>query len=1237
MKILAIRGENIASLAGEFSVDFEKPPLNNQGLIAITGKTGSGKSTLLDCLCLALYEQVPRFDSESRTVEIGSEVQTERLKANDIRNLVSRGKAEATAEVLFQTSDQHRYLARWQVRRARNQVSGRWQASSRELIDLKTNQPFSANKREFQQHIDELIGLNYEQFRRSVMLAQGDFAAFLKAPEDQRSALLERMTGTELYSQISQQVYEHHKEQLAQLDKLQEQLDQVTILDEESRSELRQQLHAQQQRQNELVQAEQTQRQLAVLLTSLDEALQQQKQARQALDSHQQQGDAIGEFRQQLTQLTRLAPVKTLWQQRHDHQHQLDELQQQQESLQHQFDEQQQHQQQLEQQVVTGQKALEQFEQAVAQQAGALQQARELDGEIKLRQQQSAQLETRLAQSHEQQLREQHQLQHLQHQRDELQTSLQAVEKWLAQHQQQARWNSEQARIEPLLSGYQKQARELHYREQLHGEIEQLQRQQHQIDVAIGELKPALSQFKDELDKRQQKLNEGIDFQGQFTRLTQQREQLLQRYNRLEQLGNELRSQQQCHSGLQQLQQLQQQLISQQQALKQQLLQVESALTEAREQYANARQVVDLSHYRQHLQPGTPCPLCGSEQHPYLNDTVLEPVATILEQLQQRGEQLASQQINLEGQRRALVEKQRLLQQQERQLLEQWQLGEQRYQTWLPLFPELTEQTDGLEWISQQQRQSEQQADELYQQLQAIQQRWQQWEQLRKEIEPQHSYYQQRYNELRDLEAQQQLVCAQLVQHRQSLGQLDESHQSHHVEALQQQLDELFSDYPWLDYLAQMGVDGVLHWVHSELQEYQQVVAQQSALEQHQLQLHGQLQEQQLKLDYAVKSYEVLRQELTTLHERVTEQQQQRQTLLDGLSVEQWLARQQAQRQQLQQQQQTISVQRQQSGEALASLKGQLHTQANRQAQLKSAQRELTQRWQQVLNDYQLEEASCEPLFQIEPQRIDQMQQQVHAYEQQQLVLNEQLKNREQGYQTLVHQVEQHQSLLERQLNMLELEDVQALNTLKEQLDEQIYQLRKQLDGDEQARQHSQQLHADYLKQQQESAVWEQLNQLIGSASGAKFRTFAQQLTLDKLLFEANRQLLELAPRYQLQRVPGSSLALQIVDLDMGDEIRALASLSGGETFLVSLALALALSAVSSRNLQIQSLFIDEGFGSLDPDSLDIVMGCLDKLQASGRQVTAISHVQAMVERISAKIRLLPQGSGVSQLLTQID
>jgi exonuclease SbcC len=208
-----------------------------------------------------------------------------------------------------------------------------------------------------------------------------------------------------------------------------------------------------------------------------------------------------------------------------------------------------------------------------------------------------------------------------------------------------------------------------------------------------------------------------------------------------------------------------------------------------------------------------------------------------------------------------------------------------------------------------------------------------------------------------------------------------------------------------------------------------------------------------------------------------------------------------------------------------------------------------------------------------------------------------------------------------------------ALLAERSTLHDGVARLRQQVAEDNARREQGKALLAEIEKQQAAEQRWGRLSELIGSADGKKFRNYAQQFTLDVLLGYANRHLSQLARRYRLERVAsgsGPSLALMVRDNDMGGEVRPVNSLSGGETFLVSLALALGLASLSSNRVRVESLFIDEGFGSLDSDTLGVAMDALDALQAQGRKVGVISHVHEMTERIAAKIVVRPAGGGAS-------
>ena len=182
-------------------------------------------------------------------------------------------------------------------------------------------------------------------------------------------------------------------------------------------------------------------------------------------------------------------------------------------------------------------------------------------------------------------------------------------------------------------------------------------------------------------------------------------------------------------------------------------------------------------------------------------------------------------------------------------------------------------------------------------------------------------------------------------------------------------------------------------------------------------------------------------------------------------------------------------------------------------------------------------------------------------------------------------------------------------------------------------RQQQQALMLEITKVAQQVEDWGYLNALIGSKEGDKFRKFAQGLTLDNLVWLANNQLTRLHGRYLLQRKASEALELEVVDTWQADAVRDTRTLSGGESFLVSLALALALSDLVSHKTRIDSLFLDEGFGTLDSETLDTALDALDALNATGKTIGVISHVEAMKERIPVQIKVKKiNGLGYSKL-----
>lgn len=241
MKILAIRGKNIASLEGEFEVDFTSEPLASANIFAISGPTGAGKSSLLDTMCLALFSRTPRTDQAKELNVRLKDISAEALAQNDPRFLLRRGSATGYAETDFVALNGHRYRARWSVGRAKEKESGRLQSPRHVLINLDKETEEQGTRTELLLKIVELIGLSFEQFTRSVLLAQNDFSTFLKAEQGEKAALLEKLTGTELYSHISKRIYEKNSEAKIDYERIQDRISGVELLTEEEEKSLKEQ------------------------------------------------------------------------------------------------------------------------------------------------------------------------------------------------------------------------------------------------------------------------------------------------------------------------------------------------------------------------------------------------------------------------------------------------------------------------------------------------------------------------------------------------------------------------------------------------------------------------------------------------------------------------------------------------------------------------------------------------------------------------------------------------------------------------------------------------------------------------------------------------------------------------------------------------------------------------------------------------------------------------------------
>ena len=983
MKILAIRGRNLASLEGDFEIDFTVEPLLSAGIFAISGPTGAGKSTLLDTMCLALFARTPRTDQAKENNVKLQDVSNEQLSQSDPRFLLRRGTSSGFAEVDFMALNGHRYRTRWSVARARDKENGRLQNPRLALYNLDKEEEEQGTRSDLQARIIDLIGLTFEQFTRSVLLAQNDFSTFLKAEQGEKASLLEKLTGTELYSAISRQIFERNARAKEAFDLIQTRIQGIELLTDEEENDLRTRLAGTEKELQRVEKAKAEQQALQEAVRSIEQQITiRQRQQKEAADK--------------LVHATELLTVA-----RHEYEKGVEEQQQSEARF----------------------KSLQQ----------EILQARKLD----------IQLDTAIRDlSHSEQ-----QLKNVMLRKEEAEKKYQAavlrrrqgaeeiarLTAWRERYKKKERIAEQLSALllhldaaSATRAGMEAAVRSI---ETLRQEMAALNKQLSDLQQTSANKQQALKRAEADYRNLEEELK-AVDapaLDKQIEKLRQEREQLLIEQARLEASGN----------------------------------------------------IKDL---RGRLQDGQPCPVCGSTHHPFANQVPVAPVSALTLQLQ-----------DLSNKKETYVAHTRHLTRLQQQLL-----------------------------------------------------------QLHKELADSEAA-------CKEMAGKQQLAAS-----RQEREEAIVKEQSTLLTQSLSAADLLFGNSEWQKAWLQNPetfrktlTDFARQW-HENTEKLHQLERQESA------------QKAECEsLASFLPSLEKQAEESGQLHEKnraaFSSLQAERKKLLNGRSADsveqEYIRRMEELKERLKK---LSATQTEQSGIAdqtrgIADQIAKDLTEASADLLRRKA---ALDKW---TADY-LDSSGGEPLEVI-----------LSRYTQEKTELAFRLRT--------------------------QTENKAKVSGLQEELN----------------------------VRRTESERWAKLNELAGSADGAKFRRIAQGYTLDILLNYANVQLRELTRRYRLERVP-ETLALQVIDRDMCDEVRTVHSLSGGESFLVSLALALGLSSLSSNRMRVESLFIDEGFGSLDAETLRVAMDALESLRTQGRKIGVISHVQEMTERIPVRICVNRAGNGRSFL-----
>ncbi|HYF87057.1 AAA family ATPase [Azospirillum sp.] len=1251
MRILAVRGANLTSLDGPFAIDFDREPLRRAGLFAITGPTGAGKSTILDALCLALFDSMPRLP-EGRGEMLGPEGDPNSIRTTDVRTVLRRGAGFGWAEVDFVGIDGDAYRARWEVRRARQKAQGALQQQSMSLSSLDGERRFGDGKKSVLEEIERRLGLTFEQFRRAVLLAQGDFATFLKAPPRERSALLELLTGTEIYSRLSVAAHERGNAEKQTLDRLVAQGGGIGVLNDDDRAAL----------QTEAGEAADAVRGGEQALAHAQAALAWHERdgqlaaaegkAVEAAEAAEREWVEAEGRREAAARLRGLQPLRPLLA---DADRASGEAAEATAAVERATEAREAARLAVEQAAARHGESRRRFEAACAEQAKAepdLERAADLDGRITAltSEQETAQATAKAAAQRSGTARKA--VQDIDSTLSAVRNDAARLEVWLRDQaifavvaNQWERWDRllgraiadgrareaaarERLRLEQELASTEAAAEGVGIR--LAEARERCRTAERTLDSLRSEAAPSLDearQARGEAGRRRDGLLALLATGDARQRLSTEREtaerERLQRLGEAERDGTAARQLADSRAG--------------------QCAAVEEA--EGTLQRLLLAQREDVESLRGRLVEGEACPVCGSADHPWAGAGVT-PLGRVTQ----------DQERHLAGLRETLaatVARHAALEAAER-------AARKEADGLAARLAALAREAEGLEvrWAEQAAvagwevvgweveggtlgdiRQTVETVDR---QLAAIASDEEQALDHRRRLDAAQQEHRRLETAAAGLATECEATRQRLADGRQALALAVaalERTEADRQSALAELAEGLAGDAEWRSRL-ERGPEDYRTGLAARVAEYRKKTDALARATREVERASGERAVQTAEMDAALRAEEEARGRAGDLAARLAEARTARGALLGGRAVALVRKLLAGERHEAEALVEKATFARQDAIARLSAAEQERETRGEAARLCADKARVAGERLERAVAErgVGLEEvrrllAAAESELEAEELALAVLE---RARGDAALVVAERRRQRTDHHAPGYHAAGHH-SAGRPALSVDEAAAAaESIRAVLERDRDRLGSARGRLEADDANRQRLAGLRTAIEAQQALCVLWGKMAQLIGSANGQKMRNFAQSLSLDLLLTHANRHLEDLARRYRLERVAGADLEIQVVDREMGDERRGVHSLSGGELFLVSLALALGLSAMAAGTSGgIGTLFIDEGFGTLDPDSLDVALSCLEALQAGGRQVGVISHVPAMVERIGTQIRVMPLGGGRSRVTVQ--
>lgn len=1129
MKFLQLEILNLASLdkQGGEVINFEEGALGESTIFSIVGPTGSGKSTLLDAICLALYNRAPRYPrkkgDKNQNIEIFGEAdanENNRLAPTDSRNILTRGKKEGYSKLTFLANNGSIYRAEWHVRFQRV----RYENAKTSLYKITRNGEQLTEEIADWNELPNIIGLDYDQFLRTVLIAQGSFANFLTAKENERYELLEKLIGCEeTYTNIATEIKKAKDQAVDAYNQMAASVEAVkqNLLNDEELAKL----------QEEITLLEKAEKELESQLKAISENLQwyeendkQTKQIAIYQADMEQAANAIKDIQAQIIRLQlhdEVQPAVNL----------LQEVERQIQSIHNQ-----------EEEILKSEAAIKSKEVGITESEHTLSYLKEV---VNKAQEQLKKAMPVIAEARALKTKMEAAMPNLKEKKEALE--LAQKENLTAQRdvEENARniqkWEAETEKANLGLKATQekiaKQKLVLHEATQAAEQAWEKEK-----NKTAGQNIEELQTQKSAAEKKLQDVLQAIKVVAHLDAATTEKQKNEERIQVLGKRNAEI------DEALDKLSI---------EALEKETLTLRNAYT------LMVSEKWEI--HRANLTEGKPCPLCGSTTHPYHTDNrQFEEATTELSQLLKAKEDLLKlqqkQEKDLSGERKLNDGEVLTLQKQQEKLSGEIATYEEEWKALIAQYPKIPKEEAELKSLLPIYEDKAKEATSKLSLFNKIQKEIERLTQLKDKAVKDEVAYESKASTILNNAQESASICATKLAEHKALTTNLISQEKNKKEAYEKALQA------WNN-------------TKKEMEEWQA---------QYQQILNG-------------EEPDAAEQRLTAAKDEATKAADDQNENINKLKAE------------------------------LANSKGSHQTMLSQnkttKETLQTKEKELNL-WIEKYNK-QLAEKSIEPSL-INRNTIREM---LHSAEDWNAIRREKDEKEKAAASTtaLYQNAEKaHQQHLEHQpaKSRDALLAIQQEYQERSQRNELIAANARMQNHQEAVKQLGDKAEALKLVTQ-EKDDWTAITDAIG-ADGKTLRKIAQCYTLSFLITHANQEIRKFNSRYELQQVK-HSLGIRVIDHDRADDIRDTTSLSGGETFIVSLGLALGLSALSSRNISFENLFIDEGFGTLDPDTLATVIDSLAMLQSSqGKKVGVISHTDTMSERITTQIRIIKNGNSGS-------